>query len=148
MKKNVLLVLFSLFITIASFAQIREVPEPVKNAFTAKYAAAQDVEYKDYLTGVNVHFRLGNERMIAKFDNKGGWKETEKDWNFDQFNPDIKDGFKKSKYAEWNIEEAAIVYARDGSEKYRVKVGKSDVQKKYLYFNENGRLVRDAITLK
>jgi hypothetical protein len=32
-------------------------------------------------------------------------------------------------------------------EQYRVKVSKNEIQKKYLYFNKNGRLVRDAITI-
>jgi hypothetical protein len=45
------------------------------------------------------------------------------------------------------VEEAKIIYRPGGVERYRLKVGKNDLQKKYLYFNKDGRLVDDAITL-
>jgi len=39
------------------------------------------------------------------------------------------------------------LYLPGGSEQYRIRVRKSDVQKKYLYFNTKGRLLREAVTL-
>jgi hypothetical protein len=31
--------------------------------------------------------------------------------------------------------------------RYRIKVEKNDVQKKYLFFDRNGRLIRDSLTI-
>ena len=60
---------------------------------------------------------------------------------------EVKDGFSKSKFADWEVEETKIMYRPTNKEFYRVKVKKSDIQKKYLLFNGEGRLVEEDITL-
>jgi hypothetical protein len=86
--------------------------------------------------------------MMATYSNKGVWRESDKKWSYDKLSPEIKDGYNKSKYsADWKVTETFIVSTPDSPELYRLKVEKSDVQKKYLYFDKNGRLVRDALTL-
>jgi hypothetical protein len=147
MKRILMVFAFLIACRTISIAQIREIPAAVKDSFSARYPSAEGVRYNDILTAVHVSFTLDGEKMIAKFNNKGGWKETEKAWSFEKFNPDVQDGLSKSKYAEWTVKEAAIVSMPDGSERYRVKVEKDDITKRYLYFNKNGRLIRDAITL-
>ena len=47
------LVLLSVF----SFAQVREIPEAVKETFTKQYTQAEDVKYEDNLVSVQVHFQ-------------------------------------------------------------------------------------------
>ena len=136
-------ILFSFF----SFAQVREIPESVKETFTSQYPDAENVTYEDNLVSVQVHFQLSGEKMKASYNNKGRWKDTEKDWSFDQLSETIKDGFQKSKYADWKVVETKIIYLPGGSDRYRVKVEKSDLHKKYVYFNQAGRLVDDDITL-
>ena len=37
------------------------------------------------------------------------WKETEKDWSFEQLSDEVKDGFNKSKYAEWKVIDTKMV---------------------------------------
>ena len=135
------------FIGTFAEAQIREIPPAVKEAFESQYTTAEQVEYNDILTSVQVHFVKDGEKYIAKYTNKGAWKETEKEWSFDKLEQDIKDGFQKSKYAEWKQTETAIVYLPGGSEQYRIKVEKNDVVKRYLFFNKTGRLLRDSITI-
>ncbi|HWJ30224.1 MAG TPA: PepSY-like domain-containing protein [Flavisolibacter sp.] len=139
----VLLVLFS----IPSFAQIRQIPIAVEDAFKKQYAKADSVDYEDNLINVRVHFLENGEKMIATYSNKGVWKETEKAWDYNKLTRDIQDGYQKSKYADWKVSETAIIYTPDGSEHYRIKVQKSDVQKKYLYFDKTGRLTRDTLTI-
>src|SRR3954454_3417884 len=95
----VLLVLFS----IPSFAQIRQIPIEVEDAFKKQYADADSVNYEDNLINVRVHFIQNGERMIATYSNKGQWKETEKSWNYDKLAHDIQDGYQKSKYADWKV---------------------------------------------
>lgn len=135
------------FIAINLHAQIREIPQTVKDAFTQQYPGAADVEYKDQLTKVDVHFKWNDEKMIATYTNKGIWKGSEKEWSYEKLSDSVKDGFEKSKYADWEKEEVALLYIPGGTEQYRIRVKKNDLQKKYLFFNAKGRLLREAITL-
>ncbi|MCU7548460.1 PepSY-like domain-containing protein [Chitinophagaceae bacterium LB-8] len=147
MRRIFSLLLLLFLLNAVSFGQIREVPEAVQEAFDHQYPDADSVKYEDNFVSVQVHFTLNGERMKASYTNKGRWKETEKVWNFEQLPADVKDGFDKSKYADWQISETKIVYRPDGVERYRVKVGKNDLQKKYLFFNKTGRLVEELITI-
>ena len=149
MKKIVTLVLACICISVVSYSQkLREIPEQVKYAFSKQYPDAQQVEYKDMLTSVQVNFVQNGETIMATYSNKGSWKESVKAIDYDKVPQAIKDGFDKSKYADdWKVDEAAIFSTPGGSDSYRLKVSKNDLQKKYLYFNKSGRLVRDAITI-
>lgn len=136
-----------IFITVFSMAQVREIPAAVKETFSAQYPAAENVTYEDNLVSVQVHFQLNNENMVAAYNNKGRWKDTEKDWNFDQLPEAVKDGFQKSKYADWKVLDTKIVYRPGGADRYRIKAEKNDIQKKYIFFNKAGRLVDDSLIL-
>ena len=81
--------------SISSFAQVREIPESVKETFISQYPDAESVTYEDNLVSVQVHFQMSGEKMKASYINKGRWKDTEKDWSFDQLPEAIKDGFQK-----------------------------------------------------
>lgn len=128
-------------------AQIREIPKAVEETFTSQYKGATDVEYKDQLVRVDVHFELEGEQMIASYTNKGVWKETQKAWEFDKLPQEVKDGFDKSKFADREVEETVMIYLPGGTEQYRIRAKKSSVDKKYLFFNPKGRLLRTSITL-
>jgi hypothetical protein len=137
-----------MMLAFSSFAQIRKIPDAVTNAFTRQYPKATAVAYNDNLVHVRVYFTQDSARWIAKYDNDGIWKETERQWNYDSLAPEVKDGFMKSKYAtDWKVKETSIIYLPNGHEQYRVLVEKNDVQKKYLFFDKNGRLERDALTI-
>jgi hypothetical protein len=136
-----------ILISCFSFAQVREIPESVKETFTSQYPNAENVKYEDNLVSVQVHFEVKGEHMVASYTNKGRWKETEKDWSYDQLPDAVKDGFQKSKYADWKVTDTKVIYRPGGSDRYRIKVEKNDIQKKYVYFNKTGRLVEDSITL-
>ena len=146
MARSIFLAGFILF-SFCSFAQVREIPEAVKETFTNQYATAEEVSYEDNLVSVQVHFKQNGEKMKASYTNKGRWKETEKDWSFDQLPEAVKDGFQKSKFADWKVEDAKVIYRPGGSDRYRIKVEKNDVQKKYLFFAASGRLVDEDITI-
>lgn len=136
-----------IFISNILFAQVREIPEAVKETFSSQYPDAENVTYEDNLVSVQVHFKLNGENMIAAYNNKGRWKDTEKDWSFDQLPEPVKDGFKKSKYADWKVTEVKVIFRPGGSDRYRIKAEKNDIQKKHIFFNKAGRLVDDSITL-
>lgn len=147
MRKVIPLFIVLLFAGFSSLAQVRTIPAVVTGAFEKQYPTAREVEYRDMLTSIHVHFVLDSAHYTAKYTSKGEWKETEKEWKFEKFSPQVQDGFRKSKYSgEWKIVESAVIYM-PGAERYRIKVEKNEVQKKYLFFDRNGRLIRDSLTL-
>lgn len=145
--KKIIFLSVTLMIGLFIQAQVREIPQAVKDAFTHQYQEATDVDYKDQLVKVNVHFTLDGENYIATYSNKGAWKGSEKEWTFEKLSDAVKDGFSKSKYADWDTVEVAMLYLPGGTEQYRILVKKNDLQKKYLYFNTKGRLLRESITI-
>ena len=148
MKKGfVLLATCLAFFSFVGFSQIREVPKAVEETFSNQYKGASDIDFKDHLTRVDVHFILDGESMIASYTNKGLWKETQKEWSFVKLPEEVKNGFEKSKYADREIEDVIVLYLPGGIEQYRVKAKKNGVEKKYLYFNPKGRLLRESVTL-
>lgn len=147
MRKVVILFAASL-IGLSSFAQLRKTPAAVTQAFEKQYPNASKVQYEDNLINVQVHFVTDSAKMIAKYNSDGEWKETEREWNYDSLPADVKLGFDKSKYAvDWRVTETAIIYLPKNEIRYRVKVEKGDLQKKYLFFDKNGRLIRDSLTI-
>lgn len=145
--KKIYLLLIVLLTGFFTQAQVREIPQAVISAFDHQYPDASGVEYKDQILQVNVNFELNGENYIASYSNKGAWKGSEKEWSFEKLSDAVKDGFSKSKYADWETKDVAMLYIPGGTEQFRILVKKNDLQKKYLYFNTNGRLLREAITL-
>jgi hypothetical protein len=148
MRKKLLWITLSFFLYSAStFAQGDEVPQAVKETFTHQYPNAVNVNYQDNPFTVWVDFTVDGELMKASYTRKGVWKGSEKEWAYKKLPEAVKDGFKKSRYADREVEETKIVYRPGGIARYRLKAKKNDLQKKFLYFNEKGQLVDDSITL-
>ena len=151
--KKIFFSLFLCFLMVGALqAQIRKVPADVTNAFKTKYPAATDVEWKDRLAFFEVQFKDDGTDMTVDYNNKGEWQKTEKAMGFDAAPAAVKDGLSKSKYAsrdEWKPGDVVtLVTKNDKSTQYRVYVDKvGGVQKKYLYFNPDGRLDKESLTL-
>lgn len=146
--RKVFVLLTVLFFGLSSFSQVRKIPSAVTDAFAKQYPNASQVEYEDNLINVQVHFVMDSAKMTAKYNSDGEWKETEKQWNYDSLPADVKLGFEKSKYSvDWKVKETAVIYLPRNEMRYRVKVEKNDLQKKYLFFDKNGRLIRDSLTI-
>jgi len=136
------------FISVAAMAQLRDVPSEVTAAFAKQYPGAESISYKDNLKNFHVHFALKGEKTIAKYNRKGEWKESEKTSELGKLPQPVQDGFQKSKYAtDWKTSDVTVFYQPNNVERYRVRVEKGDVQRRYLFFNKNGRLIKDSITL-
>jgi Putative beta-lactamase-inhibitor-like, PepSY-like len=130
-----------------AFSQVTSVPAAAKENFAQQYPAAQHVDWDNDVVNVSVRFELDGEKMNASYSNKGIWKNTFKDWTYEKLSPAVQDGFKKSKYADRDVTDVKVIYYPGGVEQYRLKVEKNDLEKKYLYFNTKGRLLRESITL-
>jgi len=142
-----LIIVLSFFAAIPVFSQIRKIPKAVEETFANQYREASNIDYKDQLVSVDVHFELNGENMVASYTNKGIWKETLKSSSFDKLPQEVKDGFTKSKYADREVEEVTVMYLPGDVTQYRLKAKKNGVEKKYLFFNPKGRLLRESITL-
>ena len=144
MKKTIcLMILFAAAFT--SFSQLRKVPSEVTNAMKEKYPDAQNVEWKDKLTFFEASFTLDGTEMTADFSNKGEWQETDKKMDFNDLPAAVKDGFQKSKFADWTPGSVSKIEKNDKSIQYKVYAEKSSIiQKKFLYFNQEGQLIKDT----
>ena len=146
---------FPLFLTLSlivatgatSFSQVRKIPAEVTEAFKQKYPAATNVEWRDKLSNFSAVFESDNEQYEARFNSKGEWQLTENEIEESDLPEAVKDGFDKSKYADWEIGKIHKIELPDGSFRYRVEAVKSDVRKKNLSFNSEGRLIKDRITI-
>ena len=146
--------MFAILITVSlsiaassTYAQLRKIPAEVTDAFKAKYPNSNAVEWKDKLKVFQVNFEMKDEDYQARFNSKGEWQETEKFIERKKLSSDVNDGFNKSKYSDWEVKEVSFIEKKDGTEQYRILVKKSDIEKKYLFFNESGKLVKDSITI-
>jgi hypothetical protein len=128
-------------------AQIRKIPAAVTEAFKARYPHAEKVSWKDEITSFEAQFTLNGFAMTADFNSKGEWQNSEKKIKFTDLPAAVNDGFKKSRYADWETTNIVEINKNSESLQYRIEVKKSAVQKKYLFFDTNGRLIRDAITI-
>lgn len=147
MRKGFILIA-ALVLALSSFAQIRKTPAGVTTAFEKQYPNASKVQYEDNLLNVQVHFVSDSGKMVAKYNSDGEWKETEREFNYDSVPADVKTGFDKSKYStEWKVKETTVIYLPHNEIQYRMKVQKNDLQKKYLFFDRTGRLIKDSMTI-
>jgi hypothetical protein len=146
MKKIVLFVLFFIAVFFAP-AQIRKIPAEVTEAFATRYPHATKVEWRDKLHYFEVSFVLNSTSISANFSSRGEWQSSERKLNFDDLSGDVMDGFRKSKYAEWEKKSVYEVQELGKPLQYRINIQKSGIKKKNLYFDVNGRLLRDAIVL-
>lgn len=148
MKFYPLFLLISLIgFILPSNSQVTTIPDQARQNFFKQYPDAKNIEWSNNVVNVNVRFEQDSNKLFAEYNNKGIWKWTLKEWTFDQLPGDVKEGFSKSKYASRDVTETRVMYLPGYVIQYRLKVEKSDLEKKYLFFNGDGRLVRSTVAL-
>jgi len=140
---------FCLFFSVLFFAnaQIRKIPAEVTDAFTARYPHATKVEWRDKLHYFEASFQLNGSSITASFSSNGGWEGSERELDFNQLPDEVRDGFLKSKYADRQKKDIYELQELGKPLQYRISVQKSGIQKKNLYFDVNGRLLKEAMAL-
>ena len=142
-KKWMVSVVLTLVIFSAN-AQFRKIPAEVTDAFKAKYENATGVSWKDKLTSFQADFKLKDKQMKSTFSSKGEWLKTETKYDYQSVPGDVKDGFKKSKYAEMTVLDVTRIESKDYPvPQYKLVVKKNDFNKKYLVFSKSGQLLSD-----
>lgn len=129
-------------------AQVTSIPEQAKENFFKQYPDAQNVQWENDVVNVNARFEQDSNKMNAEYSNKGIWKRTLKDWEYDKLTTDVKDGFEKSKYAGNQVLDVKVLYLPGYVIQYRVKVAKNNVERKFLFFNTEGRLIRTTVAIE
>lgn len=149
MKKIIVLsiMLAAIGIAMPAMAQLRKVPAEVTEAFREKYPDSKNVEWKDRLSAFQVDYELGDTHFTSKFSSKGEWLQTETAIGEAALPGEVKEGFGKSKFTAWELKSVARIENKDSDIQYRLMVRKSGVEKKYLYFDETGKLLKDSFTL-
>ncbi len=145
--KKIFFTFLLFFVVVFTDAQIRKIPAEVTDAFAARYPHATKVEWKDKLQYFEASFELNSAVISADFSSKGEWQSSERTMDFDQLSVEVKDGFAKSKYADWDKKSVAEIQELGQPLQYKINISKSDLQKKNLFFDANGKLLKDNITL-
>ena len=145
---TLLLICPALFCQVAN-AQLRKIPAEATDAFRKQYPSATGASWSDKLTSFQVDFTLNNGVYMSKYDNKWEWVTTEQTITAAQLPTAVKDGFDKSLYAskDWEIKEYVIVTQPGNVTKYRILVRKNAIDKKYLYFDGQGKMLDETATL-
>jgi len=131
-----------------SNAQVTSIPEQAKENFFKQYPDAKNVQWENDVVNVNVRFEQDSNKMNAEYSNKGIWKRTLKEWSYDKLTADVKDGFIKSKYAGKQVLDVKMLYLPGYVIQYRLKVAKNDVERKFLFFNTEGRMIRTTVAIE
>jgi hypothetical protein len=146
MKKLIFLFFFFSAVNFSN-AQFRKIPANVTDAFAARYPHATKVEWKDKLQYFQASFELNGSNIIAHFSSDGEWKVSEREMDFNDLPDEVKDGFQKSKYENLQINGVYEVQEMGKPLQYRIFVQKSGLQKKQVYFDANGKLLKDNMVL-
>ncbi len=144
------LTVFIIAATVISYqanSQVTTIPEQAKESFFKQYPDAKNVKWENNVVNVQVRFEQDNSIMVAEYNNKGIWKNTLKDWSYDKLPDDVKEGYNKSKFSGREVTDAKMLYLPGYVIQYRLKVEKSGVEKKYLFFSTEGKLIRTSIAI-
>jgi hypothetical protein len=149
MKKLFSLLLISgfLFATTGAYAQFRKIPAAVTDAFKQKYPNAQSVSWDDKVSAFQAGFILDGDSYTARYTSKGEWMGSQKKITQEKLPAAVKDGFSKSKYADWEVKVVISHYLPGDKEEYGIGVYQKGLNKKSLLFSAQGQLLKDNYTL-
>lgn len=152
MKRLFFLVACCVVFMVSANAQLRKIPAEATSALKVKFPNAQNVEWRDKLTYFEANFDDNGVATTADFSNKGELQQTETGLTWEETPAAVKDGFKKSKYADpddWKMGDKITKIVKSNNDvDYRIYVDKvNGIQKKYLYFSSTGQLEKESFTL-
>jgi hypothetical protein len=123
-------------------AQTDNLPKEIAEQFYMQYPYATELNCSVEGATAIVHFIMKKEKYKAVYK-RAVWEYTLMDFNFDRLSEKVKEGFRRSRFAQQDVESVDIVYVPSGFETYRFKLKKTVDNKKYHYFNESGRLLHN-----
>ena len=146
MKFRSLFVLVVLLSTQFLNAQVVNIPDKAKNHFAKKYAGATEVEWTNNVVNYTARFELDSIKQAAHYSVDGEWTYTDYPIEYETVPEEVKKSVTKSRFSDWKIESSGFVENSKNEKLYRVEF-KNGVNKRYVFFNENGKEVRSTATL-
>ena len=143
MNKICSILLLTLFLFHYSNAQNKSISTVVLDSFNARFPNASAVVWNDMFTSCRASFKTGTTEMKATFSGKGNWFRTETKITYDLLPDSVKEGFKKTKYANIPVKDASKTEEKNKPVQYRITVMKGAVNKTGLVFSTEGALVSE-----
>lgn len=144
MKKKIFLYcILGLLIGNYGFSQVVNIPDKAKNDFSKKHPSATNVKWDNNVTSYMCHYEEKGIGATAHYNMDGTWDFTEKAINPDSVPAVVNDSFSKSKFSDYEVKEKAFVENTKGQSLYRFEV-KKGMDKKYLFFDKGGKLVKTS----
>ena len=145
--KRIWLLFFFFSLVAMGNAQKKEIPSSVTGAFSARYPHATHVEWIDKLPNYRVSFLLNGASISANFSSEGEWENSERGLSYDQLPEEVRNSLKKCKYSDWQKSAICEVQELGKPLQYRITVQKTGVTKKNIYFDANGKLIKETPAL-
>jgi hypothetical protein len=140
--KNIFIVLTGL-LTLGLSANCQEikVPEPVKNAFAAKFPGASNIKWgKETKTEFEAEFKLNGTDIAANFKSDGSWVVTETSLATATIPEQIRNAI-KSKYPDATLNGVEKV-EKPGNKVYYEAIIKINGKKKEVEINPDGSFIK------
>lgn len=139
MKNLILVIVASAFISLSVSAQ-KNVPAPVKTAFSQKFTKATDVKWsKEGKTEWEAEFKMNGKAYSANFDTKGAWIETEYAITATEIPATVKTTIDKD-YAGYRMKESEISETAKGKVyEFELIKGTNKVE---VAFDMNGKKIK------
>lgn len=126
MKKQILFLAVLIFIGFSACGESdKDVPAPVKSAFSQKFSGATNVKWgKENDKEWEAEFKLGGKNYSANFDNAGTWIETEYQVSANEIPAAVKISLEKES-AGAKIKVSEVTETKDGKS-YEFVVGRGE----------------------
>lgn len=126
---------------------LKNIPQPVKTSFKAKYPNANRVEWEQKGEYVVADFNDNHRDAEAWFDAQGNWYMTESDIRKSDLPAAVLDAFNKSTYAQWKIDDLDLFERKDLESIYVIEVEKGEIDVK-LFYTANGTLTKELVDVE
>jgi hypothetical protein len=137
--KRIIMMLSAIVLTANAFAT--EVPKAVKEAFTKKFPAANNIKWdKENAHEYEASFTINGSGFSANFSDTGTWVETESTVDFNRLPEKVQQSFNTA-HKGAAIKAAAKIERATGDTMYEVEYKVGNKTKEVLY-NEDGAVIK------
>ncbi len=141
-SKSLMFAILAMFFFSGLSAQVVNIPDKAKNDFGKKHAHAKDAKWENKVAYYIVHYSEGGTHATAHYRMDGTWEFTEMKINDGRTPTKVKNAFQKSKFRNWEVKEKAFVENDNREKLYRYEV-KNGVDKRYIFFNKEGKFIKE-----
>jgi hypothetical protein len=121
-----------------------DVPQAVKATFAKMYPAVKKVHWEKRGDLFEGEYHEGKKEIEAVFSQDGKWLYTLTEVDRHKIPVKVIEGFRKSEFGSWKLDEAGTVIAPDLKDVFFIEA-ESDKQEYDLFFDQEGTLVRKQL---